>query len=85
MELGDEKAAEESDEASAEGDFVGDDEVIDVDEGGDEESAEEDGVDEGDFWRILQPDCGDAEGGDEFDPKITRVDFCAAAGGFSAQ
>ncbi len=82
---GDEGAEEESGENAAERDFVWDDVVVEVDEGGDEESGGADGVGGGEGGWPEVPKDGEEDGGEGFDEGVAGVNPDAAAGGATAE
>lgn len=88
VELGDEGGEKETGDNAADGDFVGNDKVLDIDESGDDKGGEDKAVGEGecDGARGNQgPGGGESEAGESFDKEIANGDGFAAVFAFSAE
>jgi hypothetical protein len=70
---------------AADGDFVRDDEMLEVDEGARDNKCDENPVSDRDLpWKKF-PNDEEEECGEQFDRKIAEGDACAAPGAASAQ
>src|SRR6185369_16939494 len=82
------KRTEKTGDHSADGDFVGDDEMFEVNEGGRDQAGEEQAIDEGEGGGLvadLEPASQEQNRGQELDQKIADRDGSAAIAAFAAE
>ena len=82
------KRTEKTGDHSADGDFVGDDEMFEVNEGGRDQAGEEQAIDEGErsgLMADLEPASQEQNRGQELDQKIADRDGSAAIAAFATE
>src|SRR5258708_3748221 len=85
---GQREGAKEAHDHAADGDFVGNDEMFKINEGGDDQAREKDAIDQNQPDRLLaehQPASQKHHAGQEFDEKIANGNGRAAVGAFAAK